>query len=104
MKAAYDNLKWNAWRRGKPFTITFAYFQKFCFKTDYIAGKGRSKESYSVDCKIAIKGYVPGNLQCLTLSDNAKKGVKKMLVYDWEHKQGFVIQKLADTNNPDNPF
>lgn len=91
MKAAYETLKYNTTRRAKqqgrpkPFTITFEDFKQFCYKTNYMAGKGRSKDSYSIDCKIEELGYVKGNLQKLTVSQNSIKEHKrrKLLVYDW---------------------
>jgi hypothetical protein len=87
MRYAYDVLKMNAKRRKKPFTITFEYFEKFCIETNYIAGKGRSRKSYSVDRIRNELGYVPGNLRVLTLEDNARKATRKtILSYDWETK------------------
>jgi len=87
LRYAYDVLKMNAKRREKPFTITFDYFKKFAIETDYIAGKGRTKKSYSVDRIRNDLGYVPGNLRVLTCSDNARKATRKtILSYDWETK------------------
>lgn len=79
MMAAYQNLKYNTTRRSKeqnkhkPFTITFEDFKEFCIETKYMAGKGRTKTSYTIDCIIEELGYVRGNLQKLTKSDNSKK-------------------------------
>ena len=104
MRAAFLNLKSNAKRRGIPFTISFDYFKKFCYKTDYIAGKGRRSDGFSIDRINNDKGYIPGNLQVLSFIDNCKKGVKKMLVYDWRTKYGTVIKTLSSQNTEDNPF
>ncbi len=90
VKAAYDALKHNAKRRGKVFTITFADFKKFCRKTKYMAGRGRMKDSFSIDRIDPAKGYEPGNLQLLTISENSSKG-KKLLVYDYVTKYAKVI-------------
>lgn len=38
----------------------------------------------------AAKGYEPGNLQLLTISENSSKG-KKLLVYDYVTKYAKVI-------------
>ena len=73
-KYAYDNLRSNSKQRGIPFTISFEYFKQFCHENDYIQKKGITKHSLSL-------GYIPGNLQVLTVSENSKKG-KKKLVYD----------------------
>lgn len=70
---AYNTLKSNARRRGKPFTISREYFETFCKEHDYLARKGKSADSASIDCKIPHLGYVEGNLQVLSLSNNSKK-------------------------------
>jgi hypothetical protein len=85
VRYAYDTLKANARRRGKPFTITFEQFWEFCYEYPYMAGKGRSGVSFGIDCIIAEKGYVPGNLQLLSNRENSRKG-KRVLMYDWETK------------------
>lgn len=90
VKAAFFNLRQNAKRRGHVFTITFEDFKKFCRKTKYMAGKGRTKDSFSIDRINPAKGYEPGNLQLLTVSENSSKG-KKLLVYDCQTKYAKVI-------------
>lgn len=94
MKAAFQTLRHNATRRGKVFTITFDYFKRFCYRTNYMAGKGRTKESYSIDRHKNELGYIPGNIKCRTLSFNSSKGarpVTKILNYDWRTKYATVI-------------
>lgn len=99
MKAAYQTLKYNTTRRAKeqgrpkPFTITFEDFKEFCIETKYMAGKGRSKTSYTIDCIKEELGYVRGNLQKLTKSDNSKKeqARRKTLVYDWQSRTATVV-------------
>lgn len=87
MRYAYDVLKMNAKRRGKRFTISFEYFKRFAIETNYLAGKGRKKLSYSVDRINNRLGYIPGNLQLLTLSDNSKKAHRTItLNYDYQTK------------------
>lgn len=90
MKASYETLKGNAKRRGKIFELTFEEFKDFCYETNYMAGKGRSKLSFSVDCVIPGLGYVRSNIQKLTVSDNSKKK-NKILMYDWETRTAKVI-------------
>jgi hypothetical protein len=75
---AYMTLRDNAKRRNIPFTITFDYFKRFCRKTKYIQRKGIWHYSYSIDRKKNELGYVPGNLQLLTVSANSIKGTKKV--------------------------
>lgn len=90
MKAAFQTLRHNATRRGKVFTITFNDFKEFCYETNYMAGKGRKKKSFTIDRIDNAKGYVPGNLQKLTKSENSKKHTKT-LMYDWETKTAIVV-------------
>lgn len=94
VKTSYENLKHNAKRRGKVFTITLVYFRRFCYRTDYIAGKGRTAESYTVDRIKEWLGYIPGNLQKLKNGDN----VRKYLEYSWQTKEAKVVSvgKKAD--------
>jgi hypothetical protein len=111
MKASFQSLRQNTRRRGKaqgkpkPFTITFEDFEEFCYETEYMKGKGRSKNSHSVDCIIEELGYVKGNLQKLTVSQNSIKENarrKKVLSYDWQTKTATVIPeiKIEQTDNP----
>lgn len=95
IRASYNNLKSNAKRRKKVFTITLAYFTKFCYRTDYIAGKGRTADSYTVDRIIEELGYIPGNIQKLKNTDN----VKKYLNYDWQHGVATVQTVIKETEN-----
>lgn len=99
VRYSYNNLKVNATRRGKPFTITLAYFRRFCYRTDYIAGKGRTADSYTVDRIKEHLGYIPGNLQKLKNKDN----VKKYLNYDWQNKIA-TIQVVNQQEYEDLPF
>lgn len=91
MKAAYFSLRDSARKRHKPFTITFEQFEQYCYETKYISRKGRDKKSHTVDCIEAAKGYVPGNIQPLTLSQNARKGTRT-LVYDWRSKTAMIFK------------
>jgi hypothetical protein len=87
VKYSYNNLKNRAKQRGKVFTISFEYFEKFCYKTNYIKGKGRTATSSTVDRKIEELGYIPGNLQKLPLNKNIRK---RYLLYDWQTKTATV--------------
>lgn len=82
MKACFQTLRQNCTRRGKIFAITFEYFKLFCYKTKYMAGKGRSKTSYSIDCIEPYLGYVEGNIRKVTVPENSSKGTK-ILIYDY---------------------
>ena len=90
VQAAFEALRNNAKRRKKIFTLTFEQFKEFCVSYNYIAGKGKKKESFTIDCIDPSKGYTFENIQVLTNSANAKKGTK-ILVYDWQNNYATVI-------------
>lgn len=87
VRVSFQNMRARAKERGKEFTITLAYFRRFCYKYDYIQGKGRTSDSYTVDRIREELGYVPGNIQVKPNGEN----VKKYLSYRWETKQAEVI-------------
>lgn len=69
----FDQLRGNAKRRGKVFTITIEYFRQFCADNNYIEKKGRGSSDYTIDRIRSWEGYVPGNLQILRSGDNIRK-------------------------------
>lgn len=91
LEYAYQTLKDNARRRGKEFSLTLEQFKRFCRKTDYISGKGKTKTSYSIDRIENDKGYTLKNIQILPLGENSKKGCK-ILQYDWRTQTATVTQ------------
>lgn len=90
LKYAYSNLKSSAKKRNHEFAISFEYFCKFAIETDYIGQKGKKSTSYSIDRIKNELGYIEGNLQILTLSENSKKGMK-VLSAAFDHYSGKVI-------------
>lgn len=87
IKAAYANLKANAKRRGKEFTITIEQFRQFCQQTDYIKRKGRRATCYHVDRIDETKGYTIDNIQALSNRDNVRKYVRFNSHYDHQSRQ-----------------
>lgn len=73
LRSSFQNLKDNAKRRGKEFSLSFDEFKKFAVKTGYINRKGKSKEGLHIDRIDVNKGYCIDNIQVLTNSDNVKK-------------------------------
>jgi len=73
MKAAFQNLRANASRRGKDFSLTFEQFKNFAIATNYIAGKGRQRNSFHIDRIREDEGYHINNIQVLTNHENLKK-------------------------------
>jgi len=87
IRYSYINLRTNAKRRGKVFTITLDYFRQFCYSTPYLTGKGRTATSWTVDRIIEELGYIEGNIQALQNADN----VRKYLNYDWQTGAAQVV-------------
>lgn len=71
-----------------------------------MVGKGRTKTSYSIDCKKPEEGYHYDNLQKLTVSENSSKGTKKLEVWwdEYEKKLKAKVTKLNEMDNSDCPF
>jgi hypothetical protein len=103
LKYSYNNLKSNAKRRGKDFDLTLEQFKQFCYKTDYLTGKGKTKTSYSIDRIDNNKGYSIDNIRVLTLSANSKKGTK-ILHYDWRTKEAIVTSTRIEVDIPPDEF
>lgn len=99
IRYAYNTTKSNAKHRRKRFELTFEQFKAFCYKEDYIRGKGRTKESFTIDCIINELGYVEGNIRVLPLVENARKGAK-YLYYDWA--TGYATVQKIVRDNADN--
>jgi hypothetical protein len=57
-------------------------FKQFCQETNYIAGKGRTLLSYSIDRIDNTKGYTIDNIRVITVTENSRKGTK-VLHYDY---------------------
>lgn len=71
--AAYDNLRWNAKRRGHVFTLTFVGFLAIPRINEYVWLKGRRKQDLTIDRIKSELGYEDGNCQILTNEENNKK-------------------------------
>lgn len=78
------------YNNGKFWYVTFEYWVKFCDDTGYLTLKGRDKYAASIDCIENDLGYVDGNIRLLTVSDNAKKGTKKVF-WNWITKTWELI-------------
>lgn len=95
MKYTYNNLKQNAKKRGKEFSLTFEEFKEFCIETSYMSGKGRSATSFHIDRIDETKGYHKDNIQILTNKEN----VRKFLQYDYDERGvpvNFVFKKSTE--------
>jgi hypothetical protein len=73
LRSAYTQLRHNAKRRGKVFTLTFEQFKEFAIKTEYAFRKGRTGSSYHIDRIDEHGPYSIENIQVLTNSENVRK-------------------------------
>jgi hypothetical protein len=89
VRYAFNNLRNRAKQRGLAFTITIEQFRQFCIKTKFIAGKGRSAESYTIDRIYNGVGYHIDNIQVMKKGDNVRK---YYLTYDWERKIASIMK------------
>jgi len=96
---AFGVLRRNAKRRGVVFGLTFEDFKKFCQKTGYMNGKGKSSEGFHIDRIDETKGYFKGNIQVLTNSEN----VKKYIAYEHDEKK-IRYRKKLELKEEDYPF
>jgi hypothetical protein len=102
VRYAFNNLRNRAGQRGLAFTITLDQFREFCIKTRFIAGKGRSADSYTIDRIYNGVGYHIDNIQVLRKGDNVRK---YYLSYDWERKIATVMKPVEfENDNTENPF
>lgn len=72
-KAAYYALKYNAKRRNKPFELTFEQFKEFCDTTGYVEGRGKNRDSLTIDRIDRHKGYTVDNIQIMSHFENSVK-------------------------------
>jgi hypothetical protein len=95
-KYLYANLRGNARRRGKVFTISFEYFKKFLERENYLHRKrGRTKSSVSVDRPNNSLGYVEGNLKAITIKANSEK----RHYVDYFRRMEISAQWIEEQNN-----
>ena len=73
MRAAFQELRDRAIKRGIVFGISFDSFERLAKETLYLNGKGNGRSRITIDRKNNRLGYVDGNLQPLTREENARK-------------------------------
>jgi hypothetical protein len=76
MRAAYATLRDHARERGIEFTIGFPEFEEFARQSDYLGQKGLGGDCLTVDRIDNLRGYVSGNIQPMTRSENSVKRCK----------------------------
>lgn len=85
--AAYDNLRAHARCRKIVFTLTLAHFIEIVTPTRYMDDKGRERFCLHIDRKEVTLGYIDGNIQVLTCTENVAKG-------NAERRQRFVDERI----------
>ena len=103
VRYCYQSLKDNSKRRGIEFSLTFEEFSEFCIETDYLIGKGKTKDSFSIDRRDPNEGYVRSNIRILTLGENASKR-RKILLYDDDTRSLKVKNVIKRKPEIDDPF
>lgn len=98
VKHAYYDLRTNAKRRGIEFNLSFEEFRAFAVKMDYVAGRGRTRDSYHIDRIDPTKGYTKDNIQTLS---NQMNNYKKVLDYTVSEQKGFVANGTRLDVEPD---
>lgn len=74
LRYAYVNLRDNARRRRKAFSLSFEEFQALVLPTAYLDARGRTRYCLHLDRIDPLKGYEVGNLQIITCAENCHKG------------------------------
>lgn len=70
----YRVKKANAKRRGHEFTITLEYFRDLVkANPHYLEQTDNVKKKWTIDRIDSSKGYIPGNIQILSFSQNSSK-------------------------------
>lgn len=85
--AAFDNLRKHARARKVLFTLTLQHFTEIIAPTAYIDEKGQQRHCLHIDRIKTHLGYVDGNIQILTCTENVLKEHA-------ERRQRFVDAKI----------
>ncbi len=70
---SYKQLRNDAKRRQKEFSLTRDEYISFAIKTDYAKRKGKTSLSLSIDRIDNNRGYSADNIQAMTLAENSRK-------------------------------
>jgi hypothetical protein len=78
--------------------LTFEEFKQYAIETDYLAKKGRTGKTYSIDCKDQTMGYFIGNIRTVPILVNNKKR-RMSLVYEFVPEVGRMVATLTNNYN-----
>ena len=94
----YHNLKNNAKRRGKGFTLTFEEYKEFAVRYDYTSKRGRGKFDLHIDRIREEDGYHINNIQVLPNIENLRKYIEFAYV-DENRKKIFKTITIKPNQN-----
>lgn len=69
---AFNNIRKRARQRGHPFTLTREEFARLVTESGWIEKRGKTAKSLSIDRIDPRRGYEPGNVRVVTLSQNSR--------------------------------
>lgn len=69
----FNRLRYRAAERGHVFALPFEYYCEMVLASGYLEKKGKTAASLSIDRINEKVGYVVGNVQFKTLSENSRK-------------------------------
>lgn len=69
----FNVLKQHARERSILFLLSLPHYELVVTRSDYLTKRGRGAEDLTIDRIIPELGYIDGNIQVLTNSDNVKK-------------------------------
>jgi hypothetical protein len=75
IRAAYLDHKSNSKRRNIFTDLTLLQFTDLCYQTKYHIGKGKTKNSLTLDRIDESKGYTVDNIQVMENGDNVRKSL-----------------------------
>ncbi len=93
-KYVFANLRGNARRRKKEFSLTLAEFISFISENDFMKLRGRTKFSLCIDRKRNWEGYHKDNIQAITVQSNS---FKRNYVDYFRNEDGEEIAVTEDT-------
>lgn len=101
LTAAYFSARSHAKARNIQFTLSLEQFAQFAGATGYLNGSGTNGHNLHIDRIDATKGYVEGNIQVLTCSENSRK---RWVDWPGKSRQDSQSTDLDATDETDMPF
>jgi len=108
-KYVFANLRGNARRRKKDFSLTLEEFLGFISENDYMKLRGRGRLCLSIDRKRNWEGYHKDNIRAITVASNVSKRHYVDYFRNQNGEEEAVTESTFDGNfdppeMPDAPF